>query len=214
MIRSPHRPFSGLSSFQIKKDVACEFEAGINKAAMAANATTPDELPSQPRKASWKRWTLAVACVLAIALAVLLPKALEREPVSVRFIGSTNDSGHRVLYFEGTNGLPKNITYNAQLFATNDYSSQRGGPQQPYDWIALRSVPSGKSFVFALDTPPMQTNWYVRWHFGEQNTNSTRWQKVQFVCYETLARHGMYGLAQVVGGPRHVHIIPATDLKD
>src|SRR4051812_21164824 len=80
---------------------------------MAANATTPDELPGQPRKTSWKRWTLAFACVLAIALAVLFLKAPAPEPVSVRFVGSTNDDGRKMLIFKGTNGTAKAISCRA-----------------------------------------------------------------------------------------------------
>jgi hypothetical protein len=40
-----------------------------------SDAMTPDALPPPPRKASWKRWVVAVACVLVIAAFALFLKA-------------------------------------------------------------------------------------------------------------------------------------------
>src|SRR5262245_59674389 len=64
-------------------------------------AMSPDELPNPPRKASWKRWSLALAGVLAIVLAVLFLKGPGPEPVKVWFVGTTNENGQKMLLFEG-----------------------------------------------------------------------------------------------------------------
>jgi len=69
----------------------------------------PDELPSPPRKASWKRWTLVLACVVVVIAFVLLASAPKPEPVKVWFVRATNELGVRKLVFEGTNGLPRPI---------------------------------------------------------------------------------------------------------
>jgi len=70
---------------------------------------TPIEPPSPPRKASWKRWVVAVACVAAIALAALFfNRVANDEPpedaLKISFKGYTNSpSGRRFALFTVTN---------------------------------------------------------------------------------------------------------------
>ena len=154
---------------------------------------TTDELPSQPRKASWKRWTLAVACVLVIALAVLFLKAPAPEPVSVRFVGSTNYNGHKMLVFKGTNGVSKGrnadsgwITYTAGVVPTSVEKAQTIGLVSFYHGEASGWVDAGGTFTFSLDAPPKDTDWCVIW----------------------------WASGIDLAGANHTHVIPSTDLKD
>ena len=70
---------------------------------------TPIEPRTPPRKASWKRWVIAVACVLVIALAVLfLNHSAKDEPpadaLKISFKGYSNSpSGERFALFAVTN---------------------------------------------------------------------------------------------------------------
>src|SRR5690242_9271742 len=76
---------------------------------------TPEELPNPPRKAPWKRWIVVLAGVLAIVLAVLFLKAPSPEPVSIKFVRSTDWLGSKALVFKGTNGLPRTMVYHAYV---------------------------------------------------------------------------------------------------
>src|SRR5438132_14306472 len=83
-----------------------------------AHAMTPDELPSPQRKASWKRWTLASACVLVIiAVALFLKGQIGRASCS-EFVCSTNVNGVKTLVLQGTNGTAGKVAFDA-WFTTN-----------------------------------------------------------------------------------------------
>src|SRR5690349_23338400 len=114
---------------------------------------TPDELPSQPRKASWKRWMVVLAGVLAIALAVLLFKAPAPERVSVRFLRSTNENGVQRLFFEGTNGTDVKMVY-ISCITTNPaaWSRARLLPVATSDHTAGLAL-AREAFVFQLAAP-------------------------------------------------------------
>ena len=58
---------------------------------------TPDAASTQPRKRSWKRLIVALACVVAVTIIALLAKAPRKEPVTVRFVRSTNEMGIKKL---------------------------------------------------------------------------------------------------------------------
>ncbi|HYV26300.1 MAG TPA: hypothetical protein VFA77_02120, partial [Candidatus Eisenbacteria bacterium] len=66
------------------------------------HAMTPIEPASPPRKASWKRWIVAIAGVLVIAALVFFLQAPEPEHVSVTFAGTTSYNGRKTLVFKGT----------------------------------------------------------------------------------------------------------------
>src|SRR5438874_4366635 len=110
---------------------------------------TPDELPTPPRKASWKRG-LALTCVLAIILVALFLKAAAPEPVSVRFVHSTNYFGRKTLVFQGTNGTARPITYSAYFFTNTIRHAASVGDVRPYhDW-SIGDAAAGASFTFFL----------------------------------------------------------------
>lgn len=181
---------------------------------MAANATTADELPRQPRRASWKRWTLALAYVFALALAVLFVKPRAPEPVSVRFLGSTNDNGQKKLLFEGTNGLTNMIRYVAFIAwsPTNEPQSIR------FIFLGQRmgSYAAGprETFKFSLDAPPKNTDWHVSWSYSDPAHAPTRMEKIHARCYDFFMEHHMPILARPLKAGIHMYSIPSTDLKD
>src|SRR2546423_7350886 len=113
----------------------------------------PDELPNPPRKASWKRWSLVLACVLAIGLVVLFLKAPTPERVSVTFVGSTNYNGQRTLVFKGTNGLPRDITYWAFVGLRPTKARSGGVSRRVYGDLLDQAIGAGETFTFALHAP-------------------------------------------------------------
>ena len=181
---------------------------------MPENATTPHELPSPPRKASWKRWTLAFSCVLAIALAVLLLKAPAPERVSVRYAGSTNYNGLKTLVFKGTNALSTKIVYYASVTVRPGYPFQTDGLVYGGLYRAGGDVGAGETFTFYLDAAPKDIDWYVTWDFYEQGHVTTHWEKARKWSYLFVTKHKMRTLARWIGPPSRPHIIPATDLHD
>src|SRR5437762_14372749 len=70
-----------------------------------------DAAISQPRKRGWKAWLLGLACVVAVITIVFLATAPKPEPVKVWFVRSTNEMGEKKLFFQGTNGIPKQVYY-------------------------------------------------------------------------------------------------------
>ena len=181
---------------------------------MPANATTPDELPSQPRKASWKRWTLAFACVLVIALVVLLMKAPTPEPISVRFLGSTNDNVTRKLLFEGTNGCSKPISYFACVAPAAQKRAILGGFVGEVSDIAVGMPLRKETFNFSLNAPTKGTNWLVVWCSFDPDEEKRPLVKARRACCLFLLDHHMSAVAQVLNNGTRIHMIPASDLKD
>src|SRR5690349_20529525 len=115
---------------------------------------TPEELPSQPRKASWKRWIVVLASVLGIVLAALFLKAPSPEPVSIEFVRSTDWLGSKALVFKGTNGLPRTMLYHAYVVPDSIPRSKYEGSLARHNISNGAPVEAGKAFTFFLQTPP------------------------------------------------------------
>ena len=181
---------------------------------MAENATTPDEVPNPPRKVSWKRWTLAAACVLAIALVVLFLGSPGRERVSIRFVGITNYHGQSRLMFKGTNGLPNAIKYDAWAFRTangatpTDLASISGSSSR------IASVGAREAFAFELDAPAEGPSWRMGWTYYAPPHPRTRWEQTKFRCYVFLNQHRMHSLAGLFGDRLRINYISPANLKD
>ena len=188
---------------------------------------TPDVLPSPPRKASWKRWIVVSAGVLAITLAVLFLKAPAPEPVSVRFVGSTDDNGKRVLRFKGTNGLPRGIAYWAHVSLTLSNGTQTAAvtspPQSPDrqfrrgldPYLPSVCVASPReTFTFSLEVPPKGTNWQVVWSFSDPDHIPTRWENLRWRCADFLASHKLTWLAVRIQPVDVFYYTPWTETKE
>src|SRR5262249_15985421 len=132
------------------------------------DAMTPDELASQPHKASWKRWIIALACVLAIIAAALLLIPPTPERVKIWSVGSTNVNGKKMLVFEGTNGTARRISYYAATTTNTTVSFRPPDLRTPYnvDPDAVDSqldagASPGERFTFSLAMPPKEPAWRV-----------------------------------------------------
>ena len=182
---------------------------------------TSDVASSEPRKRSWKRLIVVLACVVAVALAVLFLKTPAPEPVTVRFVDSTITNGLRVLHFQGSNGLPRRITFFAGVITNSIYHS----PAQdvfvrvlddfdPRHNPAKFDADARASFTFTVHVPPKEVPYHVTWDFFEENRPATRWERFQIGCYTFFRDHGMRLLARPFVPKPEVHLIPSTEIKE
>src|SRR5689334_8163973 len=114
---------------------------------------TAEELPSQPRKASWKRWIVVLAGVVAVIMIALLAIAPKKEPLKVWSVGSTNEWGVKKLVFEGTNGSSSEIVFFATANTGAVVQAKRPRPfRPPVDATIVRAA-EGTNFNFTLKAP-------------------------------------------------------------
>ena len=175
---------------------------------------TPDELPSQPRKASWKWWIVVLAGVLAIVLAVLFLKAPAPEPVSVRCVGSTNYNGQKFFVFKGTNGSSVKIAYSSYVLCHPKRPTHAGSRWFPLPNQVTATASAGATFTFFLDAPPKDVDWCITLFFIENGHVMTPWEERRFECVAFLADHGMPRLAWRIPTAFKMRYITAADLKE
>jgi len=173
-----------------------------------------DELPNPPRKASWKRWIVVLAGVLVIVLAVLFLKAPSPEPVSVRFVGSTNWNGDKFLKFTGTNGLPRSITYEAFLYEPSFSAARTNVIARFSNGGVWKAAGAGETFTFFLRAPREHKDWQAIWYVWQQGPGLTRWEKARADLYLFLIEHRMGILARPFADPLHRHFISSSELKE
>ena len=179
-----------------------------------ADAMTPDELPSPPRKASWKRWTLVLACVAAIALVALLLPAPTPQPARIWFVRSTNVNGVKTLVFQGTNGTAGKVAFDA-WFTTNLTASYRLDAIPTDDEDAARqSVPPGESFTFTLVAPPKEPATRLMWVCSGPELEPKRWVGLRAECAAFLKDHGMPALAARFAPWPTGQVIPPSEIKE
>ena len=175
---------------------------------------SPDELPNPPRKASWKRWSLVLAGVLAIVFVVLFLITPAREPVSIRFVRSTDWHGSKFLVFQGTNALPRTILYHAYVIPDSIPLSNYKGSFPKHGIADGAPVEAGKAFTFTLQTPPDGTNWRVVWGFTESRRPTTGWDRFRVRCAEFFSAHGMRKLSTRFGLWADPHFLLPSELKE
>jgi hypothetical protein len=175
---------------------------------------TPEALPTQPRKASWKRWMTALASVLAIIAAALLLKAATPEPVSIWLVCSTNVNGVKTLVFQGTNGTAGKIAYSA-WFTTNLTASYLVNAfPAGYEDAARGSILPGKSFTFSLVAPPKEPARRFMWDCSGPELDPKRWVRLRAECADFLMTHGMWTLAARIAPWSRRHYILASEIKE
>jgi len=174
---------------------------------------TPNELPAQPRKPSRKRWILASACVLAIALGAPVLKGPTSEPFSIWYVRSTNYNGMKMLLFEGTNGTPDAIRYLVRI--TTNLTISPFPKNIPNDFNIETSVRAGagESFTFSFVAPPNEAAWRVAWTSARVMYNLTPGEVRRYRWAVFLNNHGMRALAWRISPWTHLHYIDATDIK-
>ena len=175
---------------------------------------TPEELPSQPRKASWKRRIVVLAGALAIVLAVLFLKAPSPEPVSIKFVRSTDWLGSKALVFKGTNGLPRTMLYHAYVVPDSIPRSKYESSLARHNISNGAPVEAGKAFTFFLQTPPDRTDWYVVWWFTDTRRPVTRLESFRTRCAEFFRAHGMRKLEKRFGLWADAHFLSPSELKE
>ena len=196
---------------------------------------TPDELPSQPRKASWKRWIVVLAGVVAVITIVLLAIPPKEEPVRVWFVRATNSvglklisfagsngvpvritrpAGQREFVFEGMNGLSRRIEFSASLFTgTVPQAKVTAGSRTVYDWT-INWPTAGTSFCFTLDAPSNEIPYYVEWEYRAVGLPMSRRERLRMECHDFFIAHGMRSLGARFRDPTYTRYIPSTDIKE
>src|SRR5215471_3566734 len=140
---------------------------------------TPNEPPTPPRKASWKWWAAALACVLAIITVALLLKAPTPGPVSIWFVRSTNVNGVKTLVFQGTNRTSGLMYYAAYITTNLTASSFPGLSPDASQYPSSGIVSAGESFTFTFVAPLKEPAWRVAWRFAEPKAVPTRWDNIR-----------------------------------
>jgi len=183
-----------------------------------ADAMSADEHPSPPRKTSWKRWTLALTTLLAVALAALFLKAPREEPVTLRFVGTTNyDAGQgvqKVFVLRVTNALPRKVRLYA--FATYKFVDW-DRPEtitDPYYERYVEHIAAGGTRTILVRPIQDGTDTYVMWQFEEQDVEKTRMGKARMACYNFLWKHGIKRLPYLFSNWSHPHYLSPADLKE
>ena len=175
---------------------------------------TPDEPSAAPRKRSWKRWIVVLACVVAGTIIALLANAPKNPPVAVWFAQSTNLSGHKWLVFQGTNGTTRGIRYHAHLVTDSIRPPKTMGHLRSFSSQAAGAARAGESFSFTLEALPKEVPYHVTWFFYDQMPPATRWERFRTGCFDFFRAHGMYGLARRFMPTPKEHFIPSTEFKE
>jgi len=175
---------------------------------------TPNELPSEPRRGSWKRWVVAAVGALVIVMAVFLLSAPIHEAVSVWFVRSTNEVGEKQLVFKGTNGFSIQILFYADVFTNAAYPTRARPRMNHVNGWTRTNVVAGTSFDFTLKTPTSDVPYYVVWAYHETGPAATRWEKVRIALHDFFRDHGMPTLSRRFGRTGDAHSIASTEIKE
>jgi hypothetical protein len=175
---------------------------------------TSDAASTPPRKRSWKRLVVALACVVAVTIIALLANTPKNQPVTVRFVRSTNELGIKKLVFEGMNGLPREIKLFAGVVTGAIHHAKAPAPVDPvYGWTI--TIPAaGTNFYFTLEAPSNDVPYYVMWWFYDIGSFATRWGRLRMGCRDFFRTHGMPRLAERFAFTADVHYIPSTEIKE
>jgi hypothetical protein len=175
---------------------------------------TLDAGTSQPRKRSWKRLIVVLACVVVVTTIALLASAPKKEPVKVWFVCSTNYGHHEKLVFEGTNGLPEGIGFSAGVVTgTMPRAKTPTDSLTYYHWTHTISA-AGTNFDFALVAPLKDVPYYVVWEFHGIGNPETRWEKFRIWFRDAFVGLGLGRPAKHSERPTHVHYIPSSEIKE
>ena len=155
-----------------------------------------------------------IGLAVVVSLAILVLTAPAPQPVSLRFLGSTNHEGMKTLLFEGKSGVPRKMTYWAAVYGGSVYAAQLGLRVDDYYAPATGEVEPGGTFSFSLTAPPEGTNWCVEWALYERDRTPTHFGRARASCYRFLMYHGMPKLARPFRSPNAGQYIAACALKE
>ena len=172
------------------------------------------EHSSQPTKRGRRAWLIALAVVVAVVTIALLANAPKPEPVKVWFVRATNEAGVKKLVFEGTNGVVRDIEFDAALVT--------GALEHPQTSVPSPSIvdrskvwpAKGTNFAFVLNAPPKDVPYYVVWEFHDIDISSTRSGRLRARCWHFFHVHSMPALARPFVPKLELHYIPSTEIKE
>ncbi len=141
----------------------------------------------EQRKRVRKILILTAVCAVVAALAAFIVKdRLKREPVTLVFVGYTNDAGRMLCLFRGENGNHQTITYSTELqLAQPAWTSYRSGGE----------APAGETFTFSMSAPTNATTWQLCFSY---NTSPTKWEGYRQLCAGFFWRHNMPAIARKI----------------
>jgi len=175
---------------------------------------TPEELPNPPRKASWKRWIVVLAGVVAVITIAPLAIPPKNEPVKVWFVRSRNEFGYKELFFQGTNTTRREIEFVSGLFTgVVNRATTRATSPPFYGWI-IATAAVGTNSCFSLVAPSNDVPYCVIWEFHDSPRALTRWGRFRKGCHDFLNAHGMPALAERLAPTPKIHYIPSTEIKE
>jgi hypothetical protein len=179
-----------------------------------ADTIIPDAASTQPRKRGWKRWTLALACVVAVVTIVLLATPPNTEPVKVWFVRATNELGEKKLVFEGTNALPRGVVVSACFLTSAIPPGKAQVELRPlYDTAKLFTA-AGTNFHFTLYSPPKDVSYAVTWGVDDIGAPMTLSWKPRLACHKFFLARGMTRMAIRFSPTPELHYIPASEIKE
>ena len=179
-----------------------------------AVAMSPDELPSQPRKASWKRWIVVSAGVVAVIMIALLAIPPKEEPVNVWFVRATNEAGERRLVFEGTNGTAREgALLVGVIIGAAPYVETVETMGTPFDAKRTHIAPGTKASI-TLKAPATNVSFHVVWAFQAGPRHATPWQRLDLACYNFFRRNGMPSLAKRFWPTPEFHYVPPFEINE
>jgi hypothetical protein len=175
---------------------------------------TSDAASTQPRKRTWKRLIVVLACVVAVVTIALLATPPKPEPVKVWFVRATNEAGVKKLVFEGTNGIPKRIEFVAvAVTGAIRQIKMPVGPDLPYSGTN-NYASGGTIFSFTMKAPPKDVPYFVMWKFYDVESPKTRWWRFRVGCCNFLGAHGMPNVADRLFPWVEQHYIPSSEIKE
>jgi len=142
----------------------------------------------QQSKRAQKTLILAAACAGVAALLVFIVKDRpKREPVTLVFVGYTNDAGRTRCLFRGENGNHQTITYTAELqLAQPAWTSYRSGGE----------AAGGETFTFSMSAPTNATTWQLWFSYS---TSPTKLEGYRLLSAGFFWRHNMPAIARKIG---------------
>ena len=179
-----------------------------------SEATKTAELASPPRKAKWKRWAIALACVLAAATIALLASAPKPKQVKVWFVRATNEAGVKKLVFEGTNGRRGGI--GLVVCIVPGVIGEHKNPDDGFQVLSWTNttVARGTNSYFTLEPPAKGVSYYVAWSFYHTPPPPAAWVKFRVACWRYFSTHSMPRLARYFAFKAEMHYIPSTEIKE
>ena len=136
-------------------------------------------------------WIVLIFVLAGIAIAVFVITSRPKpELVTVAFVGFTNDSGHKLYLFRGTNWSDQPISYYVQLEYGGDYTLDS------FTSLNRRAAPARQGFTFSLEVPTSGKPLRLGLLYAP---SMTKWEHYRAECAEFLRSQRMPAIARMIG---------------